>query len=169
MSYADGMSEFKDVGGTSGGLGLFAAGSALAAVSAWFFIDSVRVTTYGGGWMSGVVGGSTGVVFLPLAVGIIGLFYDARKTWPWIVTGIGAVILGLEIISRLNFFINLKLSHLLIMMVSFFGGIGLILRSIRTINERPSGPPWADAEGLHRGSAGTADRADSAKGQRQRR
>ena len=45
-------------------------------------LDSVRVTSFGHGWMSGMVGGSTGVVFLPLVVGVIGLFYDARKLWP---------------------------------------------------------------------------------------
>ena len=31
------------VGGTSGGFGTFLAGVALAAVSAWFFVDSVSV------------------------------------------------------------------------------------------------------------------------------
>lgn len=164
------MSELKDVGGSSGGLGLFAAGAALSAVSAWFFVDSVRVTTFnGGGWLSGIIGSSTGIVFLPLAVGIIGLFFDARKVWPWIVTGIGAVILGIEIVSQMRFFMNMKLSHLLILMISFFGGVGMVLRSIRAITQRPSGPPWSDIEGIRSGTNDTASTQDSGRRKRQRR
>ena len=131
------MSEVSEPGGTPGGLSMFLAGSALAAVSAWFFIDSVRVTSFGHGWMSGMVGGSTGVVFLPLVVGVIGLFYDARKLWGWVLFGVGFAILIIEILSRLDFFMNLKLSHLLIMLVSFAAGIGLILRSLRTMPSPP--------------------------------
>lgn len=135
----------QNVGGTPGGLGTFLAGSALAAVSAWFFVDSVRVTSFGGGYMSGFVGGSTGVVFLPLVVGVIGLFYNARKVWPWAVSIIGVAILAIEILSSLRFFFNLKLSHFLIMLVSFAAGIGLILRSLQASRNDAGRPPWQDA------------------------
>ena len=139
------MSDLNEVGGTPGGLGTFLAGSALAAVSAWFFVDSVRVTSFGNGWISGFAGGSAGVVFLPLLVGVIGLFYNARKVWPWAVSIIGVVILTIEILSRLQFFFNLKLSHLLIMLVSFAAGIGLILRSLKAASGTNDRPPWQDA------------------------
>ena len=139
------MSELGDVGGTPGGLGTFLAWSALAAVSGWFFVDSVRVTSYGNWWISGNAGGSAGVVFLPLAIGIVGLFYDAKKVWPWIVAAVGVAVLGIEVLSRLQVFFNLKLSHLLIMMISFFAGIGLILRSVRAMNKSDGRAPWQDA------------------------
>ncbi len=135
-----------DVGGTPGGLGTFLAGLALSAVAAWFFVDSVRVVSRGGGWFSGWAGGGgAGVIFLPLLVGVIGLFYNSRKIWPWILCGIGIVILFIEILSGLNFFINLKLSHLLIMLVSFAAGIGMILRSVKAMENRDRRPPWQDA------------------------
>lgn len=112
------------------------AGAALSLVSIYFFVDSVRVTTFGRGIVSGGFGGwggtgSTAVVFLPLFIAVVALFYDASKTWPWGLFGLGIFILMAEILSRLEFFINLKLSHLLIMLVSFAAGLGLILRSLK--------------------------------------
>jgi hypothetical protein len=140
-----GVAELSKPGGSQGGLGTFVAGCALAVVSAYFFVDSVRVTSYGGGWISRITGGSTGIVFLPLLVGVVWLFYDARRIGAWIVFVAGFAILIVEILSRLDFFFNLKLSHLLIMLVSFGAGIGLILRSLRSISGPDDSPPWQDA------------------------
>ena len=145
LVYADPVAELQKPGGSPGGLGTFVAGCALAVVSAYFFVDSVRVTSFGGGWISRMVGGSTGVVFLPLLVGVVGLFYDARKLWSWVLFVAGFGILIVEILSRLDFFFNLKLSHLLIMLVSFGAGIGLILRSLRSVTGPDDDPPWRDA------------------------
>ena len=145
MLYIGAVAELSKPGGSEGGLGMFVAGCALAVVSAWFFVDSVRVTSYGGGWISRYTGGSEGIVFLPLLVGVIGLFYDARKIWAWVVFLAGFAILVIEILSRLDFFFNLKLSHLLIMLVSFGAGIGLILRSLRSLSGPDDQPPWRDA------------------------
>lgn len=139
------MTELSEPGGSPGGLGVFLAGCALSITSAWFFVDSVRVTTFGAGWMSGLVGGSTGVVFLPLLAGVIALFYDARKLWGWVLFAVGFAILVVEILSRLQFFLNLKLSHLLIMLVSFGAGIGMILRSLRSMSGPDDEPPWREA------------------------
>lgn len=139
------VAELNNPGGSPGGLGSFVAGCALALVSAYFFVDSVRVTSFGGGWISRMAGGSTGIVFLPLLVGVVWLFYDARKIGAWIVFGAGIVILFVEILSRLDFFFNLKLSHLLIMLISFGAGIGLILRSLRSLSGPHDKPPWRDA------------------------
>ncbi len=116
---------------------MFLSGAALSLVSVYFFVDSVRVTTFGRGVVSRGFGGwggtgSTAIVFLPLFIAVVALFYDASKKWPWALFGLGIFILMAEILSRLEFFINLKLSHLLIMLVSFAAGIGLILRSLKS-------------------------------------
>ena len=123
------------VGGTNGGIGPFLGGSALAAVSAWFFVDSVRVTSRGFGWISGALGGSTGsagIIFLPLFIAIVALFVDASKAWAWALFAIGVVILAIEILSRLSFWFDLRLSHFLIMLIGFAAGLGLIIRSFRS-------------------------------------
>ncbi len=124
------------VGGTRGGFGTFLAGAALAAVSAWFFVDSVRVTSRGYGWISGALGGNTGsagIVFLPLFVAVVWLFVDAKRPWPWALFAIGVAILGIEILSRLEFWFSLKLSHFLIMLFGFAAGLGMIIRSLRAM------------------------------------
>lgn len=141
------MAELSKPGGSPGGLVSFVAGCALAAVSAWFFVDSVRVTSYGGGWVSRFAGGNNGVVFLPLLIGVVWLFYDARKLGAWIVFLAGVAVILIEILSRLDFFFNLKLSHLLIMLISFGAGLGLILRSLRSLQGPDDTPPWRDALG----------------------
>lgn len=129
--------ESMRVGGTAGGGKLFFLGLGLSVVSAWFFVDSVRVNSYGNGWISGGFGGfggtgSMGVLFLPLMVGIMILFYDAKKLAGWVVTAVGMAVLGIEILSRMRFFFDLKLSHLLIMLISFSAGIGLMFRSFKS-------------------------------------
>ncbi|MGI9609626.1 MAG: hypothetical protein ACR2NL_04960 [Acidimicrobiia bacterium] len=128
------------VGGTAGGFGTFLAGAALAAVSAWFFADSVRVTSgigrggYGG-FISDRFGGSTGVVFLPLFIAVVWLFVNAKKPWPWAMLAIGIAVLAIEILSQLRFWFDLKLSHFLIMLFGFAAGIGMIIRSMREMPE----------------------------------
>ena len=124
------------VGGTRGGAKLFFLGLGLSAVSGWFFVDSGRVRTYGNGLISGGFGGfggtgSMGILFLPLLVGIMILFYDGKKMAGWVLTGGGIAILGIEILSQLRFFFDLKLSHLLLMLGSFAAGIGLMMRSLK--------------------------------------
>ena len=130
-------------------MGKFVLGLVLAATSLYFFFDSVHVTTRGNGWISGGLRGfrgggggggggrgmwettSMGIVFLPFFIGIIALFYDARKKWAWGVTWIGLAIIVIEILSRIRFMMQIKTSHLMIMFVTFAAGAGLMLQSYR--------------------------------------
>lgn len=132
--------QLENAGGTPGGLNVFVGGAALSAVSAWFFVDSVRVTTYGNGWVSRGFGGSgsMGVIFLPFFIGVVALFYNASKKWPWAVMSIGVAVIVIEILSRLRFFLDLKLSHFMIMLISFAAGLGLMLRALRSMPADPS-------------------------------
>ena len=131
-------------GGTSGGGGKFILGLLLSAVSLYFFFDSVLVSSRGGGAISGMMRGgrggggggmwnttSMGIVFLPFFIGIIALFYDAKIKWAWGVMWIGLAIIVIEILSRIRFLIEIKSSHLLIMVVTFAAGAGLMLQSYR--------------------------------------
>lgn len=134
--------QLENAGGTPGGLNVFIGGAALSAVSAWFFVDSVRVTTYGSGLVSRIGGiggtGSMGIIFLPFFVGVVALFYDASKKWPWVLMSVGVAVIVVEILSRLRFFLDLKLSHFMIMLISFAAGLGLMLRALRSMPEETS-------------------------------
>ncbi|MFT5192369.1 MAG: hypothetical protein ACI9DF_000521 [Verrucomicrobiales bacterium] len=125
-----------DPGGTPGGLQKFGLGLLLSAVSLYFFFDSVHVATREAGLISGLMGGrfqttSMGIIFLPFFIGIVALFTNAKMKWAWIVTWIGLAIIVIEILSRIYFLMSMKTSHLLIMIVTFAAGAGLMLRSYR--------------------------------------
>jgi hypothetical protein len=128
-------------GGTDGGAIKFLFGLALSVVGVYLLIDSVRFTTGHSGLISGMMHGrrgggggmgettSMGVLFVPLFIGVAALFFDARKTWAWVVTWIGVAILIVDILSRIRPYMNTKGSHLIIMLVMIAGGLGLMLKA----------------------------------------
>jgi hypothetical protein len=131
----------KGAGGTSGGISTFVIGVGLTALGVYLFFDSVRVTT-GGGLFSGMVGArggghgwrettSMGILFVPFLIGVVALFYDAARKWAWWLMYLGLAVIAIEVLSRIRFFMDTKLTHLLGMMVLFGAGVGLILRSFR--------------------------------------
>ena len=94
-------------------------GAALLIAGTWLFFDSVRFATDGAGVVSGALGGgrgagrgmqttSMGIILVPLFIGIIALFFDYRKKWAWVVTVIGLVIIGVEVVSRFRPFMQIK-------------------------------------------------------------
>ena len=132
----------KGPGGTEGGIGKFTIGLVLTAVAVYLFFDSVRVSTTGYGWVSGLMHGgrgrhglwettSMGIVFIPFLIGVIALFYDAKMKWAWWLTYLGIAILAVEIFSRIRFIWESKLTHVLLMLVLFAAGVGLMLRSYK--------------------------------------
>jgi hypothetical protein len=131
-------------GGTQGGVGLFLSGFALSLLSTYLFFDSIQVTTGGGGfisrrmmgWSGGFFGGTTtsmGILFVPFIISVIALFYDARQTWAWWLFWIGLAVVGIEVLSSLRFFTQMKLSTLMIFLGFFAAGLGLMLRSYRPV------------------------------------
>lgn len=112
---------------------MFLIGFILSATSLYFFFDSVRVVS-GFGVFTGFFhqhGGfsSIGVVFVPFLLGIISLFYDSSKKWAWwlLYSGIGVIVI--EMLSRVRFAMNMKSSHLLILITLFGAGVGIMLKA----------------------------------------
>ena len=130
----------KGSGGTDGGVGKFLIGFGLAALAVYLFFDSVRVVTDGGGILSGMIRGrrgaggmghttSMGILFVPFFLGVFALFVNSRQKWAWGLTWLGIAVLAIEIASRFRFYINTKLTHLLVMLVLFAAGCALMFRS----------------------------------------
>ena len=69
-----------------------------------------------------------GVVLVPLFIGVVALFFDVKKRWAWGLTGIGLVILAVEVVSRFRPVMEIKATHLFILIVLIAGGLGLMLR-----------------------------------------
>jgi hypothetical protein len=142
----------RGAGGTPGGTWLFFSGLVLAAAGLWFFLSSVHVVTSPVGMVSGLFnrgmfgGGmpaaSTGIVFAPIFIGLVLLFYDARMKWGWALFYAGLAIIVIEIMSRIQFLMNVRTSSLLLMLGMVAAGIGMMLRSFRDFSPGAAdGPP----------------------------
>ena len=140
-------------GGTPGGTSLFFIGLVLAGAGLWFFLSNVHVVTrdvgvFYGAFNRGVFGGgmpaaSTGVIFAPIFIGLVMLFYDARLKWGWALFYVGLAIIVIEILSRIQFLMQIKTSNLLLMLGMVAAGIGMMLRSFRDGSVR-GGPTSGD-------------------------
>jgi hypothetical protein len=140
----------RGAGGTPGGTWLFFTGLVLAAAGIWFFLSNVHVTTMPIGMVSGLFNRglfgdgmpamSTGVVFAPIFAGLVLLFYDARWKWGWALFYVGLALIVIEILSRIQFLMNMRTSNLLLMMGMVAAGIGMMLRSFRDGGVPPGGP-----------------------------
>lgn len=135
----------RNPGGTPGGGGMFLVGGGLAGLAVYLFFWGVMVHT-GEGLLSGMAGGrgrggggmghlrettAMAILFVPFLLGAITLFYDASKKWGWWLIYLGIGILAIEVLSRIRFVMNIRLAHLIGLMVLFSAGAGLMLRSYR--------------------------------------
>lgn len=128
---------------------MFLIGFGLAALATYLFFWGVMVHT-GDGAITGAarrIGGRGGhgrggliettamaILFVPFILGVITLFYDVTKKWGWWLVYLGIAVLGIEVLSRIRFAMNIRLAHLLGLMILFSAGVGLMLRSYRDLN-----------------------------------
>ncbi len=137
-------------GGSDGGLGQFVIGLVMSVVAVYLFFDSVLVRTDGGGMISGMMRGgrgqggimettSMGILFIPFFLGVFALFVNAKQKWAWGLTYIGLGVLAVEILSRIRFVVNMKLTHLGLMLVLFAAGCAFMFRSYREDETSPGG------------------------------
>lgn len=116
----------------------FGGGIVLLGVGLYMLLDSVRVTSGGHGLLSGAIGRggylfettSMGIVFLPFILGVIALFYDSQKKIGWWLSGLGVAVLLVEIFSRIRFILDMKTTHLLMILVLIAAGAGLMLKGL---------------------------------------
>lgn len=125
---------FRDVGGTPGGLPVFTLGLGMLAGGTYLLLN--QVTVHSGYWH--FWGQQTfGLTLLPLLFGIGFLFYSARSIVGWILTGLGAVFIFAGIIANLEIhFRSTSLFNTLIILTLIVGGLGLVFRSLRPMAPR---------------------------------
>jgi hypothetical protein len=126
--------DLRDVGGTSGGLGLFFMGLGLTVAGCYLLLNQVDV--HGGYWRFGGWGSSTsfGLTLIPLLLGIGLLFYDGRSAIGWLLTGAGALIILAGIIANMQIhFRTTTLYNTLLMLILLVAGLGLVFRSLRPV------------------------------------
>jgi len=127
----------KGAGGTNGGIGVFLAGAAMVLTGGYLLLT--RVSVVSGGWRFYGYD-AFGLSLFPLLVGIGVLFYNGRSVPGWLLTGAGALIVVVGIVSNLRiYFQPSSLFDTLIMLGLLAGGIGVVARSLRTIPNTDSG------------------------------
>ena len=95
----------------------------------YLLTDQVMVTS--GAWRWGGYN-VFGLSLLPLLLGIGLLFVNGRSLAGWLLTGAGAVIIGVGILAHLEiYFRPTSLFNTLLMLVLLVGGLGLVARSLR--------------------------------------
>ncbi|PYQ47118.1 MAG: hypothetical protein DMF78_24570 [Acidobacteria bacterium] len=119
----------KGAGGTSGGIGQFFLGLAMAVGGAYLLTNQVTVSS--GFWA--YFGPHTfGLTLLPLMFGVGILFFDGKSVAGWVLTGASAVIILLGILVNLQiYFQPTSLYNTIVMLVLLAGGLGLVARSLR--------------------------------------
>ncbi|HHO55856.1 MAG TPA: hypothetical protein ENK21_05660 [Trueperaceae bacterium] len=77
---------------------------------------------------------TSGMVLIPFMIGIAMVFYDSKNYFGWVLA-IGAVLaLVLGVISSTRFTLSgMSLFDLLMILVLFFGGLGIFLNSLRNL------------------------------------
>jgi hypothetical protein len=116
-------------GGTSGGLGTFLFGFVLAVAGGYLIMNQVQVTS---GYWSWWGTNTFGLTLIPLVIGLGLLFFDGRSIAGWVLAGIGVVVIFMGILVNLQiYFRTTSLFSLIVMLVLFAAGLGLMARSLK--------------------------------------
>jgi hypothetical protein len=119
----------KGAGGTSGGVGQFFIGLAMAVSGGYLLTNQVVVSSGFSSWFGPH---TLGLSLLPLIVGIGVLFFDGRSALGWILTAAGALFIFLGVLMNLRvYFEPTSLFNTVVMITLLAGGLGLIARSLK--------------------------------------
>ena len=126
----------SDVGGTSGGLGQFLLGFAMACIGGFLITNQVTVvSSYWNFWG----GNSFGVTLLPMLFGVGILFWNGKSTIGWILTVAGALFIFAGIIANMRiYFHGASLFNTMVMLILLVGGLALVARSLRPHHPKAS-------------------------------
>ena len=72
---------------------------------------------------------SSGLLFVPFFLGVLSLFVNSGRGWAWKLTYGGVALIVIETLSRVRFLFQTRASNLMLMLVLFAAGAGLMIRS----------------------------------------
>ncbi len=117
-------------GGTSGGLGEFLIGFAMAVAGGYMITSQVTVSS-GFAYLWGY--NSFGLSLLPMLGGIGLLFFNGRSTLGWILLFAGLIIIFAGVLLNMQvYFHSTSLFGTVMMFGLLAGGLGLVARSLRS-------------------------------------
>lgn len=117
-----------------GSLKQFILGMILLAVGLFWLFSSIRVTTgfgYGGFFGLSGIHVPSGVVVVPLLIGIAMLFLMERKVFGFIVTAVGVAVIAVAVISSVHlYFMGQSLWSYILMLSFIIVGAALVLKNL---------------------------------------
>jgi hypothetical protein len=120
--------DFRDVGGTRGGLGEFMIGVVMTCVGGYWITNQVSVV---GSYWSFYGANSFGVTLVPMLLGVAILFWNGKSRIGWVLTAGGALFILTGIIANMHiYFQPTSLFNTIVMLVLLVGGLGLVTRSL---------------------------------------
>ncbi len=131
-------------GGTPGGIGMFLVGFAMACAGAWLLTNQVTVSGEHLHYSFQVPVfnfrlNSFGLSLVPFIFGTAFLFFNGKSVVGWLLMIAGLVIILAGILMSLHiYFQPTSLFNTLMMLILLFGGLGLILRSLKGIPAVPA-------------------------------
>jgi hypothetical protein len=121
---------FNDVGGTSGGLGKFLVGFAMACIGGYLLSSHVSVV---GAYWNFHGASSFGITLIPMMLGVGLLFFNGRSAVGWLLTIGGALFILAGVLLNMHiYFQPTSLFNTIVMLVLLVGGLGLIARAMRS-------------------------------------
>ena len=129
MDPSERLERLQRPGGTQGGLGMFLLGMAMAAAGGYLILNQVQVTSGYWHWW----GRNTfGLTLIPLLIGVGLLFNNGKSLIGWLLAFGGAAIIFAGILTSMEIYIrSTSLYNVLIMLILFVGGLGLMARALR--------------------------------------
>lgn len=136
----------KGAGGTSGGIGSFFIGIVMMCGGIYMLLNAIQVRSqFGlgyrlysfaafGGYQLGI---TSGMVMIPFMFGVGMLFYNGKNIFGWILALGSIVAMVFGVISTVQFtFRAMSAFDLIVILVLSVGGLGLFLRSLRSLDNK---------------------------------
>jgi hypothetical protein len=128
----------KGAGGTEGGIGSFFLGLAMMIGGGYLFFASIQVVNHFHFGYSlfrlGSIPMTSGMVMIPFIFGIGIIFYNAKNPLGWLLAVGSLVMLSFGVVSSINFRMrSMSAFELIMILVLMIGGLGLFLRSLRSL------------------------------------
>lgn len=120
-------------GGSPGGLAPFLLGIAMSIGGGYLLLNALRLHGFGGGLFAiGNFNVTGGMILIPFIIGTGIIFYDSTKWYGWALAGGSLLALIVGAVASVRFsFEGMSAFDLIVILVLFFGGIGLVLRSVK--------------------------------------
>jgi hypothetical protein len=136
----------RGAGGTSGGLGQLFIGVIMLCGGFYLLLNAITVSTnfgmgtrlYGFSAWGTNMSLTSGMIMIPFMFGVGLIFYNSKNILGWLLTlgSVSALIFG--VISSVRFsFKTMSAFELMVILVLAVGGLGLFLRSLKTIDAKP--------------------------------